>query len=179
MLAYFPKKGVQTALEEIFDRIEEPNIREFDLRGFFDNVKHKALQEAMEKKGWPEEVAEALVKIQQSIPKLEEVDFTNEDVNRKVLLQPDKTVNPNLEEELKNRVNKILKYTINNPELRKGRLEAIMPEGFKIYKDRGVAQGAATLWSFNHTRREIIPPSKKTSNVCRWRNLFPGDPLKW
>lgn len=36
--AYFPGRGVSTAWEEVFKRIDSPNIYEFDLTGFFDNV---------------------------------------------------------------------------------------------------------------------------------------------
>jgi len=37
--AYFPTKGVQTALRDVWKKLfKEKNIYEFDLKGFFDSV---------------------------------------------------------------------------------------------------------------------------------------------
>jgi len=36
--AYFPKRGVITAWRDVFSKLSAPNIMEYDLKGFFDNV---------------------------------------------------------------------------------------------------------------------------------------------
>lgn len=70
--AYITGRGVHTAWESILERIDSPNIYEFDLKGFFDNVDQAYLSRVLEEMGFPPEAIYFLQDLGKSTPKLPE-----------------------------------------------------------------------------------------------------------
>lgn len=75
-----------------------PYIYEFDLKGFFDNVDLSILYEHMQKSGYTEEFSNFIKRLNKSITVLENEDKI-EEVERKLHLNTDLSLNPNLDPE--------------------------------------------------------------------------------
>jgi hypothetical protein len=69
--AYFPKRGVITAWRDVFRKISAPNIMEYDLKGFFDNVPLEVIRTAcLEELRMPKAEANFLRRMCRSIPQI-------------------------------------------------------------------------------------------------------------
>ena len=84
--AYQPKKSTYTAWQELYPLLlKEPNVYEFDLKGFFDNVDLSYNQQEMLVSGIPESISEYLTTLNKSIVKLKEEDEVDESEHRMVI----------------------------------------------------------------------------------------------
>jgi hypothetical protein len=93
--AYFPGRGVHTAWEEIFHKLDAPCIYEFDLSGFFDNVDLGFISKALsERYSAPVCEVEFFEKMNKSIVKLCSEDALPEP-DRKSFLLPSYRHGPN------------------------------------------------------------------------------------
>lgn len=125
-----------------------PYIYEFDLKGFFDNVDLGILYEHMQKSGFPEDFSNFMKRLNRSITVLEKEDKI-EEVERKLHLNTDLSLNPNLDaKEIEEGYNQMdvagSWYGTTDPE----------EEAFSVYKgkdisgpvqkEKGVPQGAPT-----------------------------------
>jgi len=145
--AYFPGKGVHTAWLALLDRLDECNIYEFDLKSFFPSVNLKENSRLLSKLGVPEEIVLFIESLNRSITKLEARDELPEDKDRKVLLTSEGAPNPNLPEDIQESI--INLWRGMTPEGREwlqssNELKEILPEGWTVFKEVGVPQGAST-----------------------------------
>jgi len=139
---FIPGKGTYTAWKELIPSLRnEPFIKDFDIKGFFDNVDLNYNRKRMQEIGIPEEISEYLYRLNKSIVKLnrpENKDELDESRDRKVIWNSDGGVNPNLSK----REKKILEEA---PESEKAELIVeLKARGYKEEIEKGVPQGAAT-----------------------------------
>jgi hypothetical protein len=93
--AYFPGRGVHTAWQDVFERIESPYIYEFDLKGFFDNVNLEWITAVLTKNySMPGRHAAFFRKLNRSIVKLCAEDKVMEP-DRSLIYTADLAPNPN------------------------------------------------------------------------------------
>lgn len=146
--AYIPGKGTHTAWEELIDRIQtEQNVYEFDLTQFFPSVNLAEMERIMiSELGFPRYIAKYLTKLNRSITTLCKEDKLNEDNDRKVFLTPSGKVNPNLEEEMRKKI----EDEMSRDNFKIDDLKSILPNSeWKIYRTHGVPQGAGTSCSLS------------------------------
>jgi len=92
--AYLPGRGVLTAWRDLTSLLKEPNIFEADYEGFFNNVKHAALEHVMYGKlKMPFHEVEFNMLLNQSLVKLQKFDRI-EEKDRTYTLLKDGTPNP-------------------------------------------------------------------------------------
>ena len=117
-------------------------MREFDLRGFFDNVDLQKNYERLKESGIPNKIATNLYKINRSIVKLKSSnisdDLMDESANRKVIFNTTGLANPNLSKYYQKILNG--KENIERREL----ILDLKELGYTEYKEIGVPQGAPT-----------------------------------
>lgn len=157
--AYIPGKGIHTAWAELISRIfKEENVYEFDLRSFFPSVNLSEIEKLLTSElKVPRHIAEYLTKLNQSITILTKEDKLNEDNDRKVLLTPSNMPNPNLDKEVKSKIENIVsskqKLTGDervNLKFSEEELKSILPNSeWKVYRTHGVPQGAGTSCSLS------------------------------
>jgi len=132
--AYLPRRGVITAWERLIDRLTNaPNIYEADYQGFFNNITHRAIAEELWKMGLPKYEIEIAMKLNKSLPILQ-----NEDL----IMEPDREVIWEGEDELNLQASKEAlskAFTTNR--------EGLWSISDKR-KEAGVPQGAATSCSY-------------------------------
>ena len=117
-------------------------MREFDLRGFFDNVDLKTNKERLKECRVPEEIANNLYLINRSIVRLKSLkvseDLMDESANRKVIFNTTGEANPNLSK---------YQQKVLNGGISEERTELILELkelGYATNKEIGVPQGAPT-----------------------------------
>ena len=133
---------------ELIDRVrDEDNIYEFDLEQFFPSVNLAEIEVLMvDEYKFPRHIARYLTKLNQSITVLTKDDKLNEDNDRKVLLTPSNLVNPNLEENMKRKVEEI----ISREGFQERDLKHLLPDSsWRIHRTHGVPQGAGTSCSLS------------------------------
>lgn len=97
--AYQPKKGVLTGWLQVWKLSHSrKHIFEFDLKGFFDNVKLNYNRIALMAKGVPEGIASYFEVLNQSIITLTKEDVLDETANRKIVFNSDGSLSQNLSE---------------------------------------------------------------------------------
>jgi hypothetical protein len=133
--AYTPQRGVITAWNSLLAQISKPYIYEFDLKGFFDNVDLKYNKKVLVEEGFPEEIADYLYRMNRSIVTLgpESSDEMDESQSRKVIYNSDGTLNKNMPQAVQKSILKDEKM-----------IELYNLEGYSLYKEKGVPQGAPT-----------------------------------
>lgn len=124
--AYIPKRGVHTAWRALLPRLfSEKNIYEFDLKGFFPSVDISEIGNLLVSElKVPQRVADYLTSINRSVTNLQKEDLLDESNDRKVLLTPSGKVNPNLPNDLKAKVEKVLNEYGCSPEY----LDCLLPD---------------------------------------------------
>jgi len=93
--AYLPGRGVITAWEALFEKLErEPNIYEADYEGFFNNVTHSGIEWTLYNfLHMPHSETQFLLKLNRSLVKLQAIDKIKE-VERGFPLKADGSINP-------------------------------------------------------------------------------------
>lgn len=151
--AYFPQRGVHTAWQSVFERIDSPNIYEFDLKGFFDNVSLEFMYKVLVRDyGYPRSVAAFLRKLNRSIPKLAKVDLMKEP-DRDLALTADLEINPNRSDLLKDPLGGLRDFSgvwslpahhlLEQLEA-EGLVEVVSTPSGRGWKEFGIPQGAGT-----------------------------------
>lgn len=142
--AYKPRQGVQTAWKDLLERLDNPNIYEFDLESFFPSVSLKGMRDILiQELGMPEIIAGLLVDINRSITKLEKEDKLPEENDRQVLLNTSGDPNPNLPMDIQKQLKEILAFPWTSSDQKEELLEKVLPKGWSVYKETGVPQGSA------------------------------------
>lgn len=146
--AYFPGRGVHTAWQQLLKKLGRKNIYEFDLNSFFPSVCLKANERILrEVYGIPSFVTTHIDKLNRSITRLTLKDKIDESADRKVLLTSEGKPNPNLPPEIQKQILSLLNgLTATGKEwlISSVAFRDVLPEGWSVYKEIGVPQGAAT-----------------------------------
>lgn len=144
--AYTPGKGTHTVWKEIFKKLDkESNIYEFDLSKFFDKVNLDYNKGELASRHFPTNVQEFLLKMNQSIVTLTSEDLLDESDNRKIILNSDNSLNPNLPASVKKELG-----NLDLEDIKKAALtQTLLSEGYSLHKKVGVPQGAATSCSLS------------------------------
>jgi len=142
--AYKPKSGVHTAWKDLLERVENPNIYEFDLESFFPSVSLRGMRDILiQELGMPEIVAGLLLEINRSITKLSKEDKLPEWSDRQVLLNTSGDPNPNLPLDIQRLIIEVQSFSNISADQTEAALKEVLPEGWSVYKDTGVPQGSA------------------------------------
>lgn len=173
--AYKPKQGVHTAWKDLLERIDNPNIYEFDLESFFPSVSLKGMRDILiQELGIPEFIAGLLIDLNRSITTLTKEDKLPETSDRQVLLNTSGDPNPNLPADIQRLVKEIQAIPNISVDQKEEALCKALPMGWSVYKDIGVPQGSAISCGLATVNLHYMEsPRRSIANVCRRWNSIP------
>jgi hypothetical protein len=146
--AYQPGKGTWTAWQSLMKKLVRSNIYEFDLSNFFGNVDLRYNCARMKGIGVPEEMADYLYKLNQSIVGLRGCGWGGEDkvdetIHRRIVWNTDGSPNPNLALDTRRKLCACV-HCGSDPGLRVMEEKRLLDQGFAFKQEKGVPQGAST-----------------------------------